>query len=132
MIYGMLRLRQRVVLGAGILAALMVFKAPASAQDFDSAVKTCAEQTGPQAIEYCSRVIVILRDPKFASDNFKKLLTSVYERRLRLYAIEKDLPNFMQLACRDTRSLLELDAYLQPARLAQLRETEKICQQNGS
>jgi hypothetical protein len=132
MICGMTWIRQRVVLGLAFLAALIVFEVSASAQDFDAAAKACAEQTGPQAIEYCSRIIVILRDPKFASANFKKLLVSVYERRLRLYALEKGLPNFMEVACRDTRSLLELDAYLEPARLNQLRETEKLCQQNGS
>jgi len=37
----------------------------------------------------------------------------------------------MELACRDIRSLLELDAYLSPTRRNELKGTgEKLCQKN--
>jgi hypothetical protein len=97
-------------------------------QNFEEAVHFCGEKTGLQAIEYCSRVINVLKD---GAPSTKKLLVSVYERRIYLYSIERELENYMARACQDVHAILDLDAYLTPEKREHTQGLAELCGQQG-
>jgi hypothetical protein len=119
----------RIVLpGILSLASSVAMGSPTSPENFDEAVHFCAEQTGLQAIEYCGRVINVLKD---GAPSTRKLLVSVYERRMYLYSIEKNLDDYVARTCADARAMLELNDYLTPERRERAQGLAKLCSEQG-
>jgi hypothetical protein len=112
---------------AAFLAGGIAVASPATAQSVEQAAAICEDETGPRAIEFCTRLINVLTGPQFRAPNFQNLLAAVYSRRIRHYLGANNNP----AACSDIHALLRLNVQLAPERRGGLIEAQRICRSNG-